>query len=103
MCSRARREKLSVKHLGIRPPSDFTEPRTRLMRAVLARTTTSPGQSMQPGSPFYGDLPLWGEQDYFPLLHLACEAPPGPLNRKPWVVYWTPWMVSAKLEACPWD
>lgn len=35
-----------------------------------SRATSAPGQSMQPGSPFYGNLlPLWGEQEFFPLLY----------------------------------
>jgi penicillin amidase len=34
--------------------------------------TNVPGQSGQPGSPFYGDLlPLWAEDKYFPLLFSA--------------------------------
>jgi penicillin G amidase len=34
-----------------------------------SRATSTPGQSMQPGSPFYGNLlPLWGEDEFFPLL-----------------------------------
>jgi len=32
--------------------------------------TIAPGQSAQPGSPFYGNLlSLWGEQEFFPLLY----------------------------------
>ncbi|MGH7482788.1 MAG: penicillin acylase family protein [Longimicrobiales bacterium] len=35
-----------------------------------SRVTSTPGQSMQPGSPFYGDLlPLWGDERYVPLLY----------------------------------
>jgi len=35
-----------------------------------SRVTNTPGQSMQPGSPFYGNLlPLWGAEEYFPLLY----------------------------------
>jgi len=35
-----------------------------------SRVTSTPGQSMQPGSPFYGNLlPLWGNEEYFPLLY----------------------------------
>jgi penicillin G amidase len=35
-----------------------------------SRATSTPGQSSQPGSPFYGNLlPLWGSQTYFPLLY----------------------------------
>lgn len=35
-----------------------------------SRATSTPGQSMQPGSPFYGNLlPLWGNEEYFPLLY----------------------------------
>jgi penicillin G amidase len=35
-----------------------------------SRVTSTPGQSMQPGSPFYGNLlPLWGEETFFPLLY----------------------------------
>ena len=31
--------------------------------------TSTPGQSGQPGSPFYGNLlPLWAKNEYFPLL-----------------------------------
>jgi penicillin amidase len=31
--------------------------------------TSTPGQSAQPGSPYYGNLlPLWTSNDYFPLL-----------------------------------
>lgn len=31
--------------------------------------TNTPGQSGQPGSPFYGNLlPLWANDEYFPLL-----------------------------------
>jgi penicillin G amidase len=34
-----------------------------------SRATSAPGQSMQPGSPFYGNLlPLWAEGEFFPLL-----------------------------------
>jgi acyl-homoserine lactone acylase PvdQ len=34
-----------------------------------SRATSTPGQSMQPGSPFYGNLlPLWAEGQFFPLL-----------------------------------
>ena len=34
-----------------------------------SRVTSTPGQSMQPGSPFYGNLlQLWGEERFFPLL-----------------------------------
>lgn len=34
-----------------------------------SRTTSVPGQSMQPGSPFYDNLlTLWVDQEYFPLL-----------------------------------
>ena len=32
--------------------------------------TNTPGQSGQPGSPFYGNLlPLWAENRYFPLVY----------------------------------
>lgn len=35
-----------------------------------ALATNAPGQSMQPGSPFYGNLlPLWGDGIFFPLLY----------------------------------
>jgi len=35
-----------------------------------SRATSTPGQSMQPGSPFYGNLlPLWAEGEFFPLLY----------------------------------
>jgi penicillin G amidase len=35
-----------------------------------SRATNTPGQSMQPGSPFYGNLlPIWGAETYFPLLY----------------------------------
>ncbi|HUE96113.1 MAG TPA: penicillin acylase family protein, partial [Longimicrobiaceae bacterium] len=35
-----------------------------------SRVTTAPGQSAQPGSPFYDNLlPLWGNGQYFPLLY----------------------------------
>ena len=35
-----------------------------------SRVTSAPGQSAQPGSPFYGDLlPLWGNGQFFPLLY----------------------------------
>jgi len=35
-----------------------------------SRVTNTPGQSGQPGSPFYGNLlPLWGNEQYFPLLY----------------------------------
>lgn len=35
-----------------------------------SRATSTPGQSMQPGSPFYDDLlPLWVDEEYFPLLY----------------------------------
>ncbi|MQA91780.1 MAG: hypothetical protein GEU90_16420 [Gemmatimonas sp.] len=35
-----------------------------------SRGTSTPGQSMQPGSPFYDNLlPLWVDQEYFPLLY----------------------------------
>ncbi len=35
-----------------------------------SRATSTPGQSGQPGSPFYGNLlPLWGDERYFPLLY----------------------------------
>jgi penicillin G amidase len=35
-----------------------------------SRVTNTPGQSMQPGSPFYDNLlPLWAEGEFFPLLH----------------------------------
>ena len=34
-----------------------------------SRATSAPGQSMQPGSPYYGNLlPLWAEGEFFPLL-----------------------------------
>jgi len=34
-----------------------------------SRATSVPGQSMQPGSPYYANLlPLWVDQEYFPLL-----------------------------------
>jgi penicillin G amidase len=34
-----------------------------------SRATSTPGQSMQPGSPYYGNLlPLWAEGEFFPLL-----------------------------------
>jgi penicillin amidase len=36
--------------------------------------TNTPGQSGQPGSPFYGNLlPLWAENRYFPL-HFSAKA-----------------------------
>lgn len=35
-----------------------------------SRATSTPGQSMQPGSPFYANLlPLWVDEEYFPLLY----------------------------------
>ncbi len=35
-----------------------------------SRATSTPGQSMQPGSPFYGNLlDLWGNETFFPLLY----------------------------------
>lgn len=35
-----------------------------------SRATSTPGQSMQPGSPFYDNLlRLWADEDYFPLLY----------------------------------
>ncbi|MEX1063434.1 MAG: penicillin acylase family protein, partial [Balneolaceae bacterium] len=35
-----------------------------------SRATSTPGQSMQPGSPFYDNLlPLWGSEQFFPLLY----------------------------------
>lgn len=35
-----------------------------------SRATSTPGQSMQPGSPFYDNLlPLWGNEEFFPLLY----------------------------------
>lgn len=35
-----------------------------------SRATSAPGQSMQPGSPFYSNLlPLWANEEYFPLLY----------------------------------
>jgi penicillin amidase len=35
-----------------------------------SRVTSAPGQSAQPGSPFYGNLlPLWGNGQFFPLLY----------------------------------
>jgi penicillin amidase len=35
-----------------------------------SRVTNTPGQSAQPGSPYYGNLlPLWGNEQYFPLLY----------------------------------
>ena len=35
-----------------------------------SRATSTPGQSMQPGSPFYSNLlPIWADEDYFPLLY----------------------------------
>jgi penicillin G amidase len=35
-----------------------------------SRATSTPGQSAQPGSPFYDNLlPLWGDQRFFPLLY----------------------------------
>jgi penicillin G amidase len=35
-----------------------------------SRVTSTPGQSMQPGSPFYDNLlPLWGDEEFFPLLY----------------------------------
>ena len=35
-----------------------------------SRATSTPGQSMQPGSPFYDNLlPLWGNGEFFPLLY----------------------------------
>ena len=35
-----------------------------------SRATSTPGQSMQPASPFYGNLlPLWADEEYFPLLY----------------------------------
>ncbi len=35
-----------------------------------SRMTLTPGQSMQAGSPFYGNLlPLWGDEEYFPMLY----------------------------------
>ena len=34
-----------------------------------SRATSTPGQSMQPGSPFYSNLlPIWADERYFPLL-----------------------------------
>ncbi|MEX2569867.1 MAG: penicillin acylase family protein [Gemmatimonadota bacterium] len=35
-----------------------------------SRATSSPGQSMQPGSPYYDNLlELWGNEEFFPLLY----------------------------------
>lgn len=35
-----------------------------------SRATSTPGQSMQPGSPFYSNLlPIWADEDFFPLLY----------------------------------
>lgn len=35
-----------------------------------SRVSSSPGQSAQPGSPYYGNLlPLWGNGEFFPLLY----------------------------------
>ncbi|MGH7507759.1 MAG: penicillin acylase family protein, partial [Longimicrobiales bacterium] len=35
-----------------------------------SRATSAPGQSMQPGSPFYGNLlSIWASEEYFPLLY----------------------------------
>jgi penicillin amidase len=35
-----------------------------------SRVTSAPGQSGQPGSPFYGSLlPLWGNGQFFPLVY----------------------------------
>ena len=35
-----------------------------------SRATSAPGQSMQPGSPFYDNLlPLWAEGEFFPLVY----------------------------------
>ncbi|HET7275369.1 MAG TPA: penicillin acylase family protein [Longimicrobiaceae bacterium] len=35
-----------------------------------SRATSTPGQSMQPGSPYYDNLlPIWADEDYFPLLY----------------------------------
>jgi penicillin G amidase len=42
-----------------------------------SRATSAPGQSMQPGSPFYSNLlRMWAAEEYFPLLysHAAVEA-----------------------------
>ncbi|HSK19569.1 MAG TPA: penicillin acylase family protein [Longimicrobiales bacterium] len=37
-----------------------------------SRVTSAPGQSGQPGSPFYGNLlPLWGNGQFFPLLYTS--------------------------------
>jgi len=49
--------------------SERAEP-TRFEDLDNSRATKTPGQSMQPGSPFYGNLlPLWGAETYFPLLY----------------------------------
>jgi acyl-homoserine lactone acylase PvdQ len=35
-----------------------------------SRATSAPGQSMQPGSPFYSNLlPIWADEEYFPMLY----------------------------------
>lgn len=47
-----------------------------------SRATSTPGQSMQPGSPFYGNLlPLWADEEYFPLLYSRGAVESGTMYR----------------------
>jgi penicillin amidase len=47
-----------------------------------SRATSTPGQSMQPGSPFYDNLlPLWGNEEFFPLLYTPGAVESGTVYR----------------------
>ncbi len=46
------------------------------------QATSTPGQSGQPGSPYYGDLlPLWEKGEYFPLLYSRTRVEAGAQHR----------------------
>jgi penicillin G amidase len=47
-----------------------------------SRVTSTPGQSMQPGSPFYDNLlNLWGNEEFFPLLYTRDAVESGTVYR----------------------
>ncbi|MEX2467300.1 MAG: penicillin acylase family protein [Gemmatimonadota bacterium] len=47
-----------------------------------SRATSTPGQSMQPGSPFYANLlPIWADEEYFPLLYTRATVEDGTTHR----------------------
>ncbi|MCC5905711.1 MAG: penicillin acylase family protein [Balneolaceae bacterium] len=47
-----------------------------------SRVTSTPGQSMQPKSPFYDNLlPLWGNEEFFPLLYTPDAVESGTVYR----------------------